>query len=491
MHRFFEILPGSLVWLTFLLMFLFSWKFPSAVAIFFILYTFYWLFRIIYLHFHLRFSFNEARENLKVNWLEKLKQLTPSNWQEIYHLVVLPMYKEPIEVIEETFKALKATDYPKDRIIVVLATEERAGLEAKKTASKIEKKFGKDFFKFLVTNHPDNLPNEIPGKGSNETWATKQAKEKIIDVLGLNYERIIASVFDVDTQVPPGYFGRLTYVFLTCDNPQRSSYQPIPLFVNNIYQAPVFSRVMSFFPTFWQMMQQSRFEQLSTFTSQAMPFKALVEIGFWDTHLVSEDSLVFWKFYFHYDGDWRTEPLYYPISMDATSAKTLWGTAVNLYKQQRRWAWGAENIPYMLSGFVKNKKIPFRKKVFWTFVFMEGFHSWATSPFILFILGWLPLFLGSYEFSLTLLSYNFSRISGFILNFSVAGLIASAVLSIVLLPPKPKWFRKKHYIVYFLQWLLVPVLLVVFSAIPAVESQTRLMLGGRFRLGFWPTPKNR
>lgn len=491
MHRFFEILPGSLIWITFFLIFFFSWKFPSVIAIFFILYAFYWLFRIVYLYLHLRFSFNRARENLKINWLEKLKQLTPSGWQDIYHLVVLPMYKEPIEVIEETFKTLKAANYPKDKIIVVLATEERAGPEFSRAASKIEKKFGKEFFKFLITVHPDGLRNEIPGKGSNETWATKQAKEKIIDVLGINYEHIIVSVFDIDTQAPPEYFGRLTYVFLTCDNPQKSSYQPIPLFVNNIYQAPVFSRVMSFFPTFWQMMQQSRFEQLSTFTSQAMPFKALVDIGFWDTHLVSEDSLIFWKFYFHYDGDWRTEPLYYPVSMDATSAKTLWGTAVNLYKQQRRWAWGVENIPYMLSGFVKNKKIPFRKKAFWTFIFMEGFYSWATSPFILFILGWLPLTLGGYEFGLTLLSYNFSRISGLILNFSVAGLIASAVLSIVLLPPKPNWFRRKHYIVYFLQWLLVPILLVVFSAIPAVESQTRLMLGGRFRLGFWPTPKSR
>ncbi|MBI4034187.1 MAG: glycosyltransferase family 2 protein [Candidatus Brennerbacteria bacterium] len=488
--RFFEIIPGALVWVTFILLFWLSFKAPVFVSVFFILYSLFWLARIVYLHFHLRFSFAKTRENLKIDWRGKLEEL--ERWRDVYHLVILPMYKEPLPVVRETFLALRGSNYPKDKIMVVLGTEEGAGGEAASIAESIKREFGKDFFRFLITRHPEGIEGEIPGKGSNETWAGRRAKDEIIDPLGLEYEKIIVSVLDVDTQVPPEYFGRLTYVFRTCGNPQRSSYQPIPLFTNNIYQAPAFSKVMSFFPTFWQMMQQSREEQLSTFTSQAMPFKALVEVGFWDTDYVSEDSLIFWKFYLHYDGNWRTEPLYFPVSMDATDAPTFWGTVKNLYRQQRRWAWGVENIPYMLSGFAKNKKIPFRKKAFWTFVFMEGFYSWATSAFILFILGWLPLFVGSYEFGTTLLSYNVRRVVGLILNFSNLALVASAVLSIILLPSaKPNWFRRKHYVLYFLSWALAPLLIIVFSAIPAVEAQSRLMLGGRFRLGFWPTPKSR
>ncbi len=489
MTRFFEILPGALTWGALILIVLLSWLWPEGIAVFFIVYTFFWLCRIIYLHFHLRHSFQRVRENLKINWLQRVKNI--AGWEKIYHLVVLPMYKEPLAVVRETFLSLRAANYPKSNFIVVLATEERGGEEAESTAEAIKKEFGADFLKFLVTAHPGDIPGEIPGKGSNETWAVKAAKKEIIDVLKIPYERIIVSVFDCDTQGAPEYFGRLTYLFLTCDKPLHSSYQPVPLFVNNIYSAPIFSRVMSFFPTFWQMMQQSRFEQLSTFTSQAMPFKALVDVGFWDTHLVSEDSLIFWKFYLHYDGDWRTEPLYYPVSMDATSGASFWKAAGNLYRQQRRWAWGVENIPYMLSGFVKNKKIPLGKKFFWTFIFVEGFFSWSTAPFILFVFGWLPTIIGSQEFSETIISYNLVRIVGPILNLSVLFLFASAILGIVLLPPKPGWFKKKHYVLYFLQWLLVPVLILVWSAVPAIESQTRLMLGGRFRLGFWPTPKSR
>ena len=497
MYRFFEILPGFFTWLTLVALVFLSWQLPFVISIFFIIYSFFWLVRIFYLHLHLRFSFKRMREYLRVDWLAKTKALGPEEktqtleWEEIYHLIVLPMHREPLAVIRETFLKIRAVNYPKDKMIVVLSVEEKGGEAGLAAAKAIESEFGQLFFKFLLTQHPFGLPHEIPGKGSNETWAVKAVKEKIIDPLAIPYERIVVSVFDVDTQPFPEYFGRLSYLFLTVQNPRQSSYQPMPLFLNNIYEAPIFSRVAAFFPTFWQMMQQSRFEQLTTFTSQAMPFKALVEVDYWDKDKVSEDALIFWRFYLHYDGDWRAEPMYYPVSTDANAAPTLWQTAKNLYKQQRRWAWGVENMPYMITGFVRNKKIALREKLKWVFIFGEGFYSWATAPFILFTMGWLPVLLGSAAFNATILSYNLSRILGWILNISVFGLAISALVSAMLLPPKPDWFRVRHSVFYVLQWLLTPLVIIFWSGLPALEAQTRMMLGGKFRLGFWVTPKGR
>ncbi len=322
MNRFFEIIPGGLAWITIILIFLLSWFTPAAVAIFIILFDIYWLFKTIYLSFHLRATFKKMRENLKINWLNKL-HASGFGFQEIYHLVILPMYKEPYEVVKESFESLSRANYPKDKFIVVLATEERAGDDDQKTARKVETEFGGAFFRFLVTIHPQDIPGELPGKGSNEAWAAKEVKKLIIDPADIKYENILVSVFDVDTQVPPDYFGRLTYVFLTCQNPERSSFQPIPLFINNVFEAPALGRVISFSATFWHMMQQSRPERLTTFSSQSMPFKALTEIGFWNTNIVSEDSQIFWQCYLHYNGDWRVEPLFYPVSMDANVAPTF------------------------------------------------------------------------------------------------------------------------------------------------------------------------
>jgi cellulose synthase/poly-beta-1,6-N-acetylglucosamine synthase-like glycosyltransferase len=505
-YRFFEILPGLLAWLTIALLFLLSWLVPVFAAIFIIFFDIYWFFKIIYLSFHLRAAFFKIRKNLKTNWLRRLDELTSRvgapteaselekqamDWQGVYHLVILPMYKEPYELVKETFESIINTNYPKDKFIVALGTEEKAGSPAKEIARKIEKEFGAQFFKFITTDHPTNLPGEIPGKGSNQTWIAKQVKKEIIDPLKIPYENVLASVFDVDTYIYPEYFGILTYNFLTCEHPQRSSFQPVPLFANNIFQAPALGRVIAFSSTFWQMIQQARAERLTTFSSHSMPFKAIVEIGFWHTNVVSEDSRIFWQCYLQYSGDWRVVPLYYLISMDANIAPTFWQTMANLYKQQRRWGWGAENIAYMLDGFLKNPKIPRVKKWYWGFTVIESFHSWATNALIIFALGWLPIFLGGAHFNFSLLSYNLPQVTRFIMTLAMIGIATSAILSVILLPPKPKWFKKRHYILYFFQWILMPITIIFFGAFPGLEAQTRLMLGGKWRLGFWPTPKHR
>ena len=491
-YRAMEILPAVLSWTTIVLMFVLSFWLPKWVAVFIILFDTYWLLKTIYLSFHLRSSFNKLRANLKVDWLEKLKtdSQTSSHWEKIYHLIILPMSSEPYKVVRETFLHLREVNYPLDKLIVVLGTEEKIK-SGREVADKIEKEFGSLFFRFIYTIHPGNLPGEIPGKGSNESWAAKQVKEIIIDPLKIDYKNIIASVFDVDTQVFRDYFGILAHSFLTAEKPLRSSYQPIPLFLNNIFQAPALARVVGFSATFWHLMQQSRPEKLTTFSSHSMPFQAVVDIGFWQRNIVSEDSRIFWQCYFRYGGDWKVIPLFYPASMDANAAPTFWKTMANLYKQQRRWGWGAENIAYLTSSFRNNLVIPLKKKFYWTFHIIEGFHSWATSSLIIFALGWLPIFLGGQIFRTTLLAYNLPYITRYIMTFASLGIISSAALSMILLPPKPSGFGKTHAFWYFISWVLMPITLIIFGSLPALEAQTRLALSGKWRLDFWVTPKHR
>jgi hypothetical protein len=68
---------------------------------------------------------------------------------------------------------------------------------------------------------------------------------------------------------------------------------------------------------------------------------------------------------------------------------------------------------------------------------------------------------------------------------------SSAILSVMLLPKKPGGLGAMDYVIYVLQWILMPFSLIIFGAIPGIEAQTRLMLGGKWRLGFWVTPKGR
>lgn len=505
LYRILETIPGVFIWSTFGLLILGSWLVPVWVALFIIGFDLYWLFKTVYLSIHMRSSYKRMKQYREVDWLGSLDQLPASGfqlstatWRDIYHLIILPMYKEPIEVVRPTFEALLGTDYPKEKMIVVLAVEERGGEEARRVAETVENEFGDKLFKFLLTFHPSGLEGEIPGKGSNEAWAGRMVKEKIIDPLRIPYENIVVSVFDVDTVVYQKYFSCLTYHYLTVRDPTHASFQPIPLFINNIWEAPALARVIAFSSTFWHLMNQARPEKKVTFSSHSMPFRALVDIGFWQKNVVSEDSRIFWQCFLHYDGDYRVEPLYYPVSMDANVAKSFWGTLKQLYLQQRRWAYGAGDIPYYLFGFWKNwrkarkgkaKRIPWHKMYNYGFYTLEGFWSWGTNALVILVFGLLPLFLGGEEFNLTILSYNLPRVTRFLLTLAMVGIVSSAYTAILLLPPRPPRYGKWHYIVQVLQWFLVPVNMVVFGAFPAIEAQTRLMLGKY--LGFWFTPKIR
>lgn len=496
--RLFEVIPAVLAWVTLVGMVLASWLVPVYAAIFIILFDTYWLLKSVFLSFHLRSSFQKLRENLQVDWLAELGKLGAgdmtvpgvSSWEQVRHLVMLPMYTEPYELVRESFRSLARSAYPLKTFDIVLALEERAGAGPQETARKIEEEFGALFSSFLTTVHPDGLPDEIPGKGSNEAYAGEIAFRKIKED-GTDPRRIIVSVFDIDTQIPSGYFGRVAHSYLTTPDPLRKIYQPIPFFTNNVYETPALGRVIAWSCTFWQMMQQSRPERLTTFSSQAAPLQLLIDVGFWHRDVVSEDSRIFWQAYLHYDSEFGVVPLNYPVYMDANVVPSFWKTLVNLYKQQRRWGWGVENVPYMLMGFVKNKRIAFRKKAYWTFSALEGFHSWATNSILIFALGWLPLMLGGSAFNETLLSYNLPRITRTVITLSMVTIVSSAIIAIILLPPRPQGFRKRQYAWFILQWALLPISLIIFGAFPGLEAQTRLALGGRFRLGFWVTPKTR
>ena len=495
-YRFLEIFPGAISWLTFFLIILFSWLLPFYIAVFIIVFDIYWFFKTVFLSLHMRSAFHKMKNNLRRNWLGELTNIKPVSrelenisWQDIYHLVILPMYREPLEVVRNSFLSLSKINYPLRNLIVVLATEERGGAGAALTAAEIKREFGDKFFKFLITNHPANIAGEIAGKGSNDTWAIKEVKRKIIDELKIPYENIIVSVLDVDTAVHPEFFGCLSYNYLTCERPSRSSFQPIPIFINNIWQAPAFARVFAFSTTFWQMIQQSRPERLITFSSQSIGFKPLAELGFWQTNIVSEDSRIFWQMLLHYDGDWQTVPLFFPVYMDANVAGSFWQTLKNQYRQIQRWAYGVENNPYFLFGFFKNKKIPKSKKWRLGFIMIESAHSLATNSLIIFILGWLPTVIGRGRFNETLLSYNLPYITRLIMTLAMIGLVFTAIIAINLLPPRPLHYGRFKYVFMVLQWVLFPINTILFGSIPALDAQTRLMFGKY--LGFWNTPKGR
>lgn len=506
-YRLLEILPGFLSWATLLAIIVFSYFSPVGTAIFIIVFDIYWLFLVLFLGVHLLVSFRGMRQRLNIDWKKACLDLPRRTltrgegegarsldiaWSDLWHVVIVPMYLESANVIRSTLDGLLTSDYPAERVIVVLASEARAGSFGEERSRIIREEYASRFGHFLVTVHPDDIEGELKGKGANQAWAAAQLKREIIDPLGLDYDLILVSVFDADTVAHPGYFYCLSHCFLTCEKPYRSSFQPVPVYHNNLWQAPFFARVAAFSNTFWQMMQQLRPEKLATYSSHSMTWRALVDIGFWSTNMVSEDSRIFWHCFCYYKGDYIVQPMYFPVSMDICMDKSFTATARNLYKQQRRWGWGVENIPYLL--FNTGKQWPTldysarKKYVRHIIVQLYGFHSWATNAFITSVLGWLPIVLGGDRFNATVLSSNLPVVSKYLMTLAMVGMVLSAAVSLLTLPAgdKPKIGK---YIIMVIQWVFLPVVIILFGAVPGLEAQTRLMFGKY--MGFWVTPKHR
>ncbi|MBI2627510.1 glycosyltransferase family 2 protein [Candidatus Nomurabacteria bacterium] len=485
-YRILEIIPGFLAWFTIIGVFLLSFYAPFYSAIFIIVFDIYWILKTIYLSIFLRQNWKKTKYNLSINWKQKLSNL---KYNRVYHLILLPFYNESYEIIQKSITSLVLSEYDKKKFIVIIAGEERNRAHYENTKQKIEKEFPNIFGNILFTMHPSNVPGEMPGKGSNISYAIDMARVKILDTLKIKYEDVLVSAFDIDTVIYPQYFECLTWYFLTTEDPLKSSFQPIPVFNNNIWESPAFSRVVAFSATFWQMIQQERPKRLTTFSSHSVCFKTLYDAGYWQKNVVSEDSRIFWNLLLAHDGDHKVVPLCYPISMDANLAHNFWHTTKNVYKQQRRWAWGVENGPYVWFGFLKNRNISIIKKIRFTFILLEGYWSLSTNPLILFFLGWLPVILGGRVFNSTILSYNLPLFTKVLMTISMSGLFLCVLISMSFLPKPPQGYGRLNKLSMIVQWIMIPVTIILFGALPGLDAQTRLLLGKY--MGFWVTPKYR
>lgn len=488
LYKLFELFPGTLAWLTLLVTILLSIYAPFYAALFIIAFDTYWLLKIAYLSIHLYSSFRRVKQNMELDWGMRLSTMRHDH---IYHLVILPFYEESLPVVEGGIKSILAASWDPKKIILVVATEERAGEKAQTIARTVMERYGKTFGHVITTTHPKDVPGELQGKGANITYASEKARTEIVDPAGIPYQNIIVSAFDIDTVVYPAYFQCLTWNFLTSPRPHRTSFQPVPFYNNNTWDVPALSRVTSTSGTFWQMIQQERPEKLVTFSSHAISFQTLYELGYWQKNVVSDDSRIFWNAYMAYDSDYTVTPLFYPLSMDANLAPSFWQTMKNVYKQQRRWMWGVDNMPYIMFSFIKNKNIPLKKKIRTILIQIDGYWSLATNPLFIALLGWFPLILGGPLFNQTILSYNLPIVTQDLMILSMVGLIFEAILSFSFLPPPPAGAQKipMHKAVMFIAWFFVPITIIIFGSIPGLDAQTRLMFGKY--MGFWVTPKHR
>jgi cellulose synthase/poly-beta-1,6-N-acetylglucosamine synthase-like glycosyltransferase len=483
--RLFEILPGLIVWIVLLFPLSLAIWAPGALAIFMIFFLSYWLVRTFFMSAHLVQGYFYYKAETSIDWLLRLKELAPKDdWKDIYHLIIVPEYKEPIEILRNSVESVLKSDYPTNNLIYVLATEERDREGAMKAAEDLGKEFGKkiDFHHIM---HPVGLPQDkILGKGPNITFAGKEIL-KYIERKKIPLENVIVTNMDADHVMDKKYLACLTYKYITDPDPLHKSFQPIPMFFNNIWDVPMLNRLIAMGSSFWQLIVNTRPTRLRNFSAQAQSLEALKEVNFWSTETIVEDGHQFWRTYYHYNGCHEVVPLYTPIYQDAVLGDNFIETIKEQYLQKRRWSWGVSDIAFVMERTIGNEEIPFIDRWSNALILWESHISWSTTSLILATSSWLPLALNP-AFRNTVLAFNFPHVYAWLVSLAWLGMITTLVISTLLLPPHKGKTPVKRII---LDWILTPFVLpisnILFSSIPALVSQTKLMFNqqmGVFRV---------
>ena len=460
---------------------------PLWLVYFIIIFDIYWVLKVFNFSVYLILAWRHLRRAKKTDWRAKLEGL--NNVADKRHLIFVTVYNEEWSVVRPAIESIAASVYDKSKFVLVIAGEEKEEENFRRISDQTRLNFQNYFSDIVWIMHPANLLDEIPGKGSNMHYAEKRMLA-YVDDKGWNYDNIVVTIFDIDTVCHPSYFSYLTYLYCTLPNPTRTSYQPVALYNNNMWESPSILRVMAFGTTFWLMTALAQQDSLVTFSSHSMSWRALLDAGFHDKRIVSEDSRIFYQCFLAYNGDYRVTPMYIPVSMDTARDDNWWQSIKNLYKQQRRWAWGVEHVPYLLWEFrKKGRLIPWWKKVKWVWNEWEGKWSWSLVAIIITLLPRLPLFIAPESIKQSALYFNAPHLLQYLVTGAMAGLLLSALLSFPLLPKAPQTKWKRRYFTIVFQWLLLPFSLIFVSSIPAIDAVTHLMFGQY--LGFNVSQKKR
>lgn len=511
LYRFFEILPGALSYVLVILLFVLSWINPVLGAIYLLVVVATTFVKAIATAFRTIQGYKAVQRAERVDWRKRLEDLEDPHAaferlhgrnddsydfqehlqnlrllsvvegksepkpSEVYHATIMVAYDEGLETLIPSVEAVRNSTFPNERIIFVLGYEERGGAVMEQTAQELAKKFQGVFKEFLLVKHPDGIKGEIVGKGPNLTYAGEHLV-KYVQKNRIPLENVIVTSLDSDNRVHEKYLDYVAYEFLVRPDRQHYSYQPVSLFTNNIWEASAPMRVIAMSNSFFNVVSTMRPHLLRNFASHSQPLAALVGMDFWSKRTIVEDGHQYWRSLFYFEGKYSVVPIRVPIYQDAVMSDTLKTTLKAQFVQLRRWDYGASDVPYVgVRLFSKDRQMPFLPLFIKFMRLLDGHVTLAIMAPIVAFGGWVPMLMNLS--SRGAVAFNLPNVVGIIQMVAAVGILVTVFVSLRILPKRPEKYNSKRTLMMVLQWVLSPVIAIVYQSAAAFYAQTRLMLG--------------
>jgi hypothetical protein len=303
--------------------------------------------------------------------------------------------------------------------------------------------------------------------------------EELVDRRGYDIDAMTVTSCDTDTIFPAAYFEALTFHFATDPRRYRRFWQAPILFYNNIWELPAPFRVPNALGGLVHLSRLTRKRRvLFSQSTYSLSLRMAHEVGYWDADVIPEDWHMFLKCFYELGGTVDVQPIHLPIGNDGALSRTPKETLVNHYLQVRRWAWGAVDVPYAFDQAHMHPEIPWSRRYLRLWYLFENHLMWSTQWFFVTLGGLIPglILLATQQ---SIMPDWFTIGSRILLTPCLVFYVALIALDHKMRPPAPAHMSFLSKAGAMVHWLLIPPITLVCSALPALDSQMRLMLNRR------------
>lgn len=470
-YKFTEKALPVLVWLTITMPLWLSPFHPAIVSYFILAYFIYFLYKSIKMSYYGTISFRLLSRAARTNWRALLEEHPEADTIQNYVMVITT--NATVTKLQKTFDQLVEQDIDHKRLHIVLAMEERSeGCHERGEA--LVKQYRKDFASMHVFYHV-LVEGEVIGKASNATYSARKLSE-LVKENGYDIEKVLVTVCDEDSLLPKDYIPYLNYKFLVDPDGKYRFFAAPVLLYNNFWKLPFPVRMQMMLSSVARVAFLSQKDDLIQISTYSTSLWLLERIGYWDVDIIPEDWHIWMQAFYELGEKVKTIPLYVLIVRDGILAPTWWKNVRARYQQEKRWAWGATDVPYAVARFFRSPHIDFWVKFRRLIFVAENHFMWPTAFFLLTVSASIPTLVNP-SFERTVLGFLLPKLASFILTCSSCLLILAVYFDYKLRKKVNIETSWKNVPLLFIQWYLLPGVSFLLSALPALEAHTRMLLG--------------
>ena len=300
------------------------------------------------------------------------------------HLAILPIYKEPFDVVCRTLEYLERQSLDSKRFLAVFIGFEERSPHIESFRKQLFDRFGNSFCLLSTTVHPFGLPGEVPGKCSNGRWLAMYAEKEARRMMPeLGVDRMIIDSLDADTLYHRNMLAAISEDFFRLPEQERHEaiWQGGQFFNWGLAQSSFMTRLTAIYRTLWMIGFNIPMGAhcMSTFSSS---MKLCRDNDYFSAEYQMDDMNYYVGCMATTGGRLSLRPVYLPVICGPTSGENPYMELREWAVQGHRWSIGAFEIFHVV--LMRSEELGHKQtlllglKIFFMFLFFQSVMALCT-----------------------------------------------------------------------------------------------------------------